>query len=198
MEESERVRDRKYSRSTGSTKPGTTDTAAHSCGKMIAAHWLSARAPSPLSPGRGGAEEEEVEGGRRGVPRAGCWRDRGRRGGRGGGKGGEGWMARCLLPIPLSPRHSCVCLYEDLSNSPSTPSPPHGSFVVPLPVAPFYPPPLFRRRGPRVMIVFVHLEDEVSQLLSFLVSIPDATDASSQNALTWPAAREEGGGGRER
>lgn len=26
---------------------------------------------------------------------------------------------RCLLPIPLSPRHSCVCLYEDLSNSPS-------------------------------------------------------------------------------
>lgn len=25
---------------------------------------------------------------------------------------------RCLLPIPLSPRHSCVCLYEDLSNSP--------------------------------------------------------------------------------
>lgn len=33
-------------------------------------------------------------------------------------------MARCLLPIPLSPRHSCVCLYEDLSNSPSTPLPP--------------------------------------------------------------------------
>lgn len=29
-------------------------------------------------------------------------------------------MARCLLPIPLSLRHSCVCLYEDLSNSPST------------------------------------------------------------------------------
>jgi len=30
------------------------------------------------------------------------------------------------------------------------------------------------------MIVFVHLENEVSQLLSFLVSIPDATDASSR------------------
>lgn len=146
-----------------------------------------------------GREEggEEVEGGRRGVLRAGCWRDGGERGG--GGKGGERWMARCLLPIPLSPRHSCVCLYEDLSNSPSTPSPPPSTPRIlrrfppsPLPVAPIYPlPPSFRRRGPRVMIVFVHLEDEVSQLLSFLVSIPDATDASSQNALSRPAVQRE-------
>lgn len=51
------------------------------------------------------------------------------------------------------------------------------------------------------MIVFVHLEDEVSQLLSFLVSIPDATDASSQNALSRPAAqcraKGTGKGGKE-
>lgn len=53
-------------------------------------------------------------------------------------------MARCLLPIPLSPRHSCVCLYEDLSNSPSTPLPPtyspHRAFSPSLPRrTSFYP-----------------------------------------------------------
>ena len=36
-----------------------------------------------------------------------------------GWKGGWGCerATRCLLPILLSLRHSCVCLYEDLSNS---------------------------------------------------------------------------------
>jgi len=126
-----------------------------------------------------------------GVLRTGCLERQGRRGRRWRRRRregrGMGWMARCLLPIPLSPRHSCVCLYEDLSNSSSTPSP-SPSAPPPL-VAPVYPPPPFHRRGPRVMIVFAHLEDEVSQLLSFLVSIPDAADASSQNALSPPAVQ---------
>lgn len=86
-----------------STKPGTTDIAAHSCGKMIAAHWLSARAPSPLSAGRG----EEVEGGRRGVLRAGCWRETGAKGAAArGGLDGEmpapdSLIAAAQLCVPL-------------------------------------------------------------------------------------------------
>lgn len=50
------------------------------------------------------------------------------------------------------------------------------------------------------MIAFVHLEDEVSQLLSFLVSIPDAADASSQNALSRDpqCGAEKKGRGRRR
>lgn len=99
-------------------------------------------------------------------------------------------MARCLLPIPLSLRHSCVCLYEDLSNStldpfPTSPFHPRGAFAI-LPCH-YHPVPLSPqafstsgRRGPRVMIVFVHplhggggRRTKVPQSLSFLVSIPD-------------------------
>lgn len=94
----------------------------------------------------------------------------GERQGRRGRRRGEGWMARCLLPIPLSPRHSCVCLYEDLSNSPSTPSPspstPRSLRRPPL-VSLLSATSPFRRRGPRVMIVFVHLEDEVLAIAVF-------------------------------
>lgn len=76
---------------------------------MIAAYWLSARASaSPSSPlwnpyGGGwgwtaGVGSRHVGGETRGLV---AWERE----------------TRCLLPIPLSPRHSCVCLYEDLSNS---------------------------------------------------------------------------------
>lgn len=132
-----------------------------------------------------------VEGGRRaGVLRAGCGRWL-------RGKG----MARCLLPIPLSLRHSCVCLYEDLSNStldpfPTSPFHPRGAFAI-LPCH-YHPVPLSPqafstsgRRGPRVMIVFVHPlhggggEGRRSRsrcLSSFLFPISDASDASLRNA----------------
>lgn len=60
-----------------STKPGTTDTAAHSCGKMIAAHRLSAQAPFPPFPSRpsgtrGERPEERGGEGGRGWTMSGC------------------------------------------------------------------------------------------------------------------------------
>lgn len=149
----EREEGRKYSKSSVSSQEPPTPP-AHSCGKMIAAHWLSARTLSiPLATrGRG----------RLRVDDDGVYYERAaeKREGRAG-------MARCLLPIPLSLRHSCVCLYEDLSNSPSThpPSLPPRLFSAPrrsLRHPPVLPLPSFLLsfsrgcRGPRVIIVFAH------------------------------------------
>lgn len=145
VDHGKRERGRKYSRSSVSSQEPPTPP-AHSCGKMIAAHWLSARTLS--IPPRGGKSATRGRGRLR-VDDDGVYYERAaeKREGR------ERGMARCLLPIPLSLRHSCVCLYEDLSNSPSTHPPsrpprlfsaprrclrhPPASSVLPLPSLPF-------------------------------------------------------------
>lgn len=108
---------------------------------MIAAHWLSARAPSPLFPGRGG----RGWGWTTGCTANGLLERQGRRGAAVAAREGRGGWRDACSRFPYR-RGTVVCAFMKICQTHPRPLPhpllPHGSFVVPLPVAPFYPPPL--------------------------------------------------------
>lgn len=173
---------------------------------MPGLHPLSSRGEGGRGRGRGGGRGEEAEGGRRGVLRAGCRRDRGETtaaaAAAAGREGRGGWRDACSR-FPYR-RGTVVCAFMKICQTHPRPLPhPPSSTprilrrsppLPPLPLASIRPAP-FRRRGPRVMIALVHLEDSKSRNCC-LSSFPFPMRPMHHRETRYLDPRSSEGGGR--